>query len=62
MLSTALRLHFALKKSDVVLAFIKPDNAASIRAFERSNFRFDCIHSVNGSESLRYKIESGDLK
>ena len=43
-----------------ILAYIKKDNTASIRAFEKSGFKCFNLTDINGVESVVYKLKKCD--
>ena len=43
--------------SNPIMAYIKEDNIASIRSFEKAGFKLRSIVNVSGKKSLKYEYE-----
>ena len=61
LLERAVEAVFAATKADNVHAFIKPENRASLRAFENAGFLLLGTTQVKGSQALRYLRERAPI-
>ncbi|MBI4232965.1 MAG: GNAT family N-acetyltransferase [Chloroflexi bacterium] len=57
----AAKLFLGARRFQMLTAFIKPDNRASVRAFEKAGFEYQGLVRVHDEEAIRMKLRGEKL-